>query len=82
LRKRRIERRRYWINKYKVARGCDICGYQKKAVALHFDHIDSSKKKRAVAHMIDVSIKNLIAEVRKCRLLCANCHYIETDKER
>lgn len=78
----RKNRRRHWINLYKIARGCDICGYNREAVALHFDHIDSSQKKRAVAHMISGSLKNLIAEIRKCRMLCANCHYIETDKER
>ncbi len=75
-------RRRYWLNKYKLHKGCEICGYKESAVALHFDHKYPSEKRRAIAHMMDYKLTNLISEVRKCRILCANCHYIETDKER
>jgi hypothetical protein len=75
-------RRRYWLDKYKCSKGCEICGYNEQPVALHFDHKYPSEKKRAIAHMMDYKLTNLINEIRKCRILCANCHYIETDKER
>jgi len=75
-------RRRHWLDKYKLHKGCEICGYKESAVALHFDHKYPNKKKRAIAHMMTYSLSNLVAEIRKCRILCANCHYIETDKER
>lgn len=29
-----------------------------------------------------VYIKELFAEIRKCRILCKNCHVVETDKNR
>jgi len=32
--------------------------------------------------MMNCKLTKLINEIRKCRILCANCHYIETDKER
>ncbi len=80
--KLRRERRRKWLGIYKTRRGCDICGYKGNPVALHFDHADRSKKRYAIANMITHNLKRLFEEIRKCRVLCANCHYIETDKER
>ena len=75
-------RRRDWLNKYKEAKGCSRCGYNENGVALDFDHIDSSIKKFNISHRLPNStLKPLFAEIRKCRLLCANCHRIRTLKE-
>ncbi len=78
----RRARRRHWLDKYKMNKGCCVCGYKDHAVALHFDHIEPTAKRAAVAHMITYSLKALIKEVRKCRVLCANCHYVKTDRGR
>lgn len=77
-------RRRYhWLNAYKVAKGCESCGYNKHAVSLDFDHVDPSTKKFTVAHRIDLStVKTLMAEVRKCQVLCANCHRIKSYEDK
>ena len=78
-RKYRTARRYYWINKYKVLKGCENCGYNAHGVALDFDHIDRSEKKFTIARRVDLStIKTLFKEIRKCRILCANCHRIKT----
>ena len=74
----RAKRRRHWLNYIKMRCGCDICGYKENALALQFDHLGS--KREQVSHMVLHSIKNLIKEVRKCRILCANCHSIHTDR--
>jgi len=74
----RAKRRRYWLNYIKMNCGCDICGYRENALALQFDHLGGKTKQ--VSHMVLHSIKNLIKEVRKCRILCANCHSIHTDR--
>ena len=74
----RAKRRRYWLNYIKMKCGCSICGYRENALALQFDHLGC--KTRQVSHMILNSIANLIKEVRKCRVLCANCHSIHTDR--
>jgi hypothetical protein len=64
------------IDKYKVKRGCDICGYNHHPYALHWDHRFGDKRGN-VAHMIRKhSLKVIFEEIRKCRLLCANCHFI------
>jgi hypothetical protein len=60
--------------------GCNFCGYRDNPLALQFDHLGN--KTRQVSHMVLNSIKNLIKEVRKCRVLCANCHSIHTDRRR
>ena len=80
--KHRRKRRRHWLNKYKNHLGCQICHYNEYAVALHFDHTSPDNKRKAVGDMLSYSIKRLIEEVRKCRVLCANCHFVETDRLR
>ena len=79
----KILRRSRVINKYKVAKGCEICGYNKHSVALDFDHINPAEKKFSISHRLQHStIKTLVSEIRKCRILCANCHRIKTHEDR
>lgn len=80
--KDRYLRRRYWLYKYKEARGCDDCGYNLHGVALDFDHLDRRHKKFNISSRLSLStVKTLFAEIRKCQLLCANCHRIKTLEE-
>jgi len=37
------EKRRQWFFKYKLDKGCQICGYNKCAAAIEFHHLDSNK---------------------------------------
>lgn len=54
---------------------CCICGYSKAVSALEFHHIDPSKKEFGIAtNGTCHDIKKDIAEIRKCVLVCANCH--------
>lgn len=81
--KSKIARRAKRINAYKLAKGCEMCGYNEHSVALDFDHINPKEKKFSVSHRLQHStIKTLIAEIRKCRVLCANCHRVKTQEER
>lgn len=81
--KARYLRRRSWINKYKEAKGCSECGYNKHGVAIDFDHIDPTTKKFNISHRLALTtLTSLFREIRKCRLLCANCHRIKTLEER
>ena len=53
---------------------CRLCGYDKCLGALHFHHIDPTKKEFAIGGKKTADIKRLILELDKCALLCANCH--------
>lgn len=78
--KKRIERRRYWVNRWQQAKGCELCGYNTSHYALHFDHINQDEKYKNIAELIgsQYKIATIISEIRKCRVLCANCHAVET----
>jgi DNA-directed RNA polymerase subunit RPC12/RpoP len=71
-------------NAMKLAVGCSECGYKRSAAALQFDHLDPSTKYRTrygnIVHPSDMikgdrySLQTVLAEIAKCRVLCANCH--------
>ena len=77
----KTSRRRHWLNNYKIIKGCERCGYNAHGAALHFDHMDPSKKVDQVSKMLKGNRGRLIEEVRKCRVLCANCHAVKTYEE-
>jgi len=82
-RNRRVrDARGRWLDIYKVTKGCEYCGYKDHPKALQFDHLDRSSKHKNIAHMKDGNLKKLIEEVRKCRILCANCHFIHSHNQR
>lgn len=73
--RRQYHRRKRWIDKIKVGFGCDDCGYNLHPAALDFDHIDPSTKEFLIPRFLARSnLKRLFKEIRKCRILCANCH--------
>jgi DNA-binding CsgD family transcriptional regulator len=54
---------------------CVLCGYDKCLGALHFHHVDPRTKSFGIAMRGHTrSFEKLLAEARKCVLLCANCH--------
>jgi len=77
--KKRRTRRKYWLNRYKLLKGCSRCGYNEYGGSLDFDHVERETKVRSVSRMTLGSLKKLIIEVRKCVILCRNCHQIKTE---
>jgi 5-methylcytosine-specific restriction endonuclease McrA len=55
---------------------CCICSYKKCFTALELHHIDPAKKEIALGRIISnpKAWDRIVKEVRKCVLLCANCH--------
>jgi DNA-binding CsgD family transcriptional regulator len=54
---------------------CVLCGYDTWFGALHFHHLDPHTKSFGLAMRGHTkSFAKLLAEARKCILLCANCH--------
>jgi hypothetical protein len=56
-------------------RGCWLCRKKPADLGeLHFHHLKPETKKRTIAEMLDYSTAAVVAEIRKCRLLCRKCH--------
>ena len=70
-----------FIRDYKLEKGCEMCGYNEHACALQFDHRDPSQKSFHVARGRDYPWDVFLAEIAKCRVLCANCHAVHTHAE-
>jgi 5-methylcytosine-specific restriction endonuclease McrA len=78
----RMNRTMRFIKRVKTMFGCSICGYKKSSVALHFDHIDASTKYLEISRMYNANMQRLKNEMRKCQILCANCHAERTQEQR
>jgi len=65
-----------FVSSYKVQYGCTRCGYNKCARSLHFHHIDSKDKTNEICRLKSqrYGLKKIIEEMRKCTVLCSNCH--------
>lgn len=80
--RQRVTARRADIDAYKLERGCERCGYREHAVALDLDHIDPAAKVADVSALLRyASWDEVLAELAKCRVLCAVCHRIVTHLE-
>lgn len=71
-------KRRQEIAAYKMECGCAICGYRGHPDALDFDHLPGHEKTGNISQMNKRKWSVVLAEMEKCRVLCANCHRIET----
>lgn len=62
---------------YLADKGCDCCGERDPRV-LEFDHIRTREKEYNIAilfsHGYSWGAEKLRTEIRKCRVVCANCH--------
>lgn len=70
----RKQRRRYWLGLYKQNKGCHVCGFNKSINALDWHHINMQEKEAHITNLHTGKLKKLFAELRKCVVLCANCH--------
>ncbi len=66
-------RRSRWINEIKTEYGCQLCKENSLEI-LDFHHLDPSVKEYNILAVSGKGIKNLINEINKCVVLCANCH--------
>ena len=57
---------------------CVDCGGRFPAVAMDFDHLDSSDKRWSISGAKNRKWSDILAEIDKCELVCANCHRVRT----
>jgi hypothetical protein len=71
-----------WFDTAK-ARPCEDCGGQFPPECMDFDHTDPATKEFSVSYgaVAGLRVERVMAEIAKCRLLCANCHRIRTAKQ-
>lgn len=53
---------------------CTNCGYDKLFSALDLHHLDPDQKEYQVSAMKGYPISRVRDEIKKCVLLCSNCH--------
>jgi hypothetical protein len=75
--KRRINQQ-YVVN-YLVSKSCEHCGVSDTRV-LSFDHRHDENKFANIADLVSrgAPLNRLIEEIKKCDVLCHNCHMIKT----
>ena len=63
-----------WFNQYKITLKCQVCG-ENHIACLHFHHLNPKEKDCAIAKLVHSKSKiRLLKELKKCVVLCANCH--------
>jgi len=71
----KTKRRKHSLNIYKVTQGCSKCKARLPACCFDFHHVDGKDKDFHIAQVAGgVSLKRLFEELRKCIVVCANCH--------
>ncbi len=67
----RIEKRK-WYNEVKSTLKCEKCG-ENHISTLDFHHIDPKKKEFPISRVY-FSKEKILEEIKKCIVLCSNCH--------
>ena len=64
-----------WFKNYKTNLKCSICEDSHPAI-IDFHHKKGEKKENLVSFMVSngFSIQKIKEEIKKCQVLCANCH--------
>jgi hypothetical protein len=70
---KRKNRRKYWINKHKENKGCYLCDFKGPACCYDFHHINPKSFELNSENYLR-SLKAIFKEIRKCIIVCANCH--------
>lgn len=59
---------------YVMGGKCQMCGYDECAAAMDFHHINPDEKELKIGSSLYRSWDLICNELKKCALLCANCH--------
>ena len=68
--------RRKWFYDIKIKLKCKQCGFAHPA-ALDFHHKDPTQKSFGISANKHIDKVKILEEIKKCEVLCANCHRIE-----
>jgi hypothetical protein len=77
----RYRRERSEIIKQAKSQPCKDCGLKYPHYVMDFDHV-RGKKVENVSHMLGWSMEDLLKEIEKCEVVCANCHRERTHRRK
>lgn len=80
--KKVIDNNKIFILEYLKNSCCIDCG-EKDPLVLEFDHVNPTTKTNSVCQMLVTgsALNNIINEIKKCEIRCANCHRRKTAKQ-
>lgn len=83
-----IRNRLEYVNDRKMKIGsCELCDIKvdiNNTICFDFDHINPANKTECVSIMVDqrkYNYQDISNEIRKCRLLCCNCHRLHSIRQ-
>ena len=77
-RTRRYEQHKAILDELKSSTPCLDCGGSFKPCQMDFDHVGDNKSAN-VARLVGGVTETLVHEIRKCHLVCADCHRVRTE---
>lgn len=75
--KKRLLEHTLWLKEIKELSGCIDCNSKLPGSCYHFDHIKGIKLFN-IGTANSLSRKRVLEEIKKCEIVCANCHGIRT----
>jgi len=76
-RKDRRSKMKKFVFEIKKNLKCERCSYNKHPAALQFHHRDPNQKEMSIKDLTNrMSKERILEEIKKCEVLCANCHQI------
>jgi hypothetical protein len=75
LKRKREQNLVSWLREYKKGIICEVCG-EKYAGCLDFHHKNPKEKDSTVSDLVakGYGMKTIFREIKKCVVLCKNCH--------
>lgn len=82
LQEKRKRNIRLSVRRYKASKGCAECS-ETDPIVLELDHRDRNDKTDHISQMITrgMALVRIMVEVKKCDVVCANCHRRRTAKQ-
>ncbi len=80
--RKRQNRVRAELYAYKESTPCKDCGYNYPYYVMQFDHVRGKKILNMAKRSASYGSKKFLSEMKKCDLVCANCHAIRSHNRR
>jgi hypothetical protein len=79
--KNHYKEKKAWLNQVKNV-PCMDCGNCYPPECMDFDHRDPSGKRFTIAQNLTRRLSDVLEEIAKCDIVCANCHRIRTHQDK